>query len=297
LTLKGQVTVSVVIPARDEAATIGTVVERLRAGTQQQHRLLKDLRLIDELVVIDCGSRDHTADVARTAGARVVDIREALPHIPVVLGKGEALWRGVAATSGDIVVFVDADLADIDSSWIAALVGPMLADDSVMFVKASYDRPTDPNGLGGGRVTELVARPLLSLHWPDAAAVQQPIGGEYAARRGLLESLPFACGYGVDFGLLVDTVTLHGIDAVAQVDLGSRRHRNRPTRELGRTAAEVWLAAAHRLGLNVPGQRDLLTQFARMDGLVQPVTVELVADERPALCEVDDRLNGSRGQH
>jgi glucosyl-3-phosphoglycerate synthase len=289
LTLKGSTTVSVVIPARDEAATIGTVVQHLRAGLQNA----AGQRLIDELVVVDCGSLDETASVARRAGAIVVDIHEVWPSIPVVLGKGEALWRGVAATSGDLVVFVDADLADVDTTWIAALIGPMLADDDVHLVKAAYDRPTDNHGLGGGRVTELVARPLLSLHWPDAAAVQQPIGGEYAARRTLLETLPFACGYGVDFGLLVDTVTRHGVDAVAQVDLGSRRHRNRPTRELGRTAAEVWLAAAHRLGIEVPGQRDVLTQFARMNGVVEPVAVELVSEERSALCDLDDKLNGS----
>jgi glucosyl-3-phosphoglycerate synthase len=291
LTLKGSTSISVVIPARDEAATIGTVVEHLRPGTVASD----GVRLIDELVVVDCGSLDDTARIARAAGATVVDIRDVLPNIPVALGKGEALWRGVAATSGDLVVFVDADLADVDTTWIAALIGPLLADDSVQLVKAAYDRPTDNYGLGGGRVTELVARPLLSLHWPDAAAVQQPIGGEYAARRSLLETLPFACGYGVDFGLLVDTVSRHGVDAVAQVDLGSRRHRNRPTHELGRTAAEVWLAAAHRLGIEVPGHRDVLTQFARIDGVVEPVAVELVSQERRALKEVDDRMNGPIG--
>lgn len=291
LTLKGSTTVSVVIPARDEAATIGAVVAHLLPGTLA----INGAALIDELLVVDCGSLDDTAAMARAAGATVVDIHDVLPNIPVALGKGEALWRGVAATSADLVVFVDADLADVDTTWIAALVGPLLADDTVQLVKAAYDRPTDSYGLGGGRVTELVARPLLSLHWPDAAAVQQPIGGEYAARRTLLESLPFACGYGVDFGLLVDTVSRHGVDAVAQVDLGSRRHRNRPTHELGRTAAEVWLAAAHRLGIEVPGHRDVLTQFARIDGVVEPVAVDLVSQERRALNEVDDRLNGPIG--
>ena len=272
-----------VIPARDEARTIEGVIARLRPALMPN---AAGIALVDELVVVDCGSTDDTAVRAAGSGAQVVDIREVLPEIPVVLGKGEALWRGLAATTGELVVFIDADLPDVESSWVAALVGPLLADDSIEFVKASYDRPTDDHGVGGGRVTELVARPLLSLHWPSASGVQQPIGGEYAARRSLLEQLPFACGYGVDFGLLVDAVDRCGIDAIAQVDLGTRRHRNRPTHELGRTAAEIWLAAAHRLNIEIAGDRDVLTQFARLDDHVEPVPVELVSQERPPLAQL-----------
>lgn len=279
-TLKGATSVCVLIPARDESATIDGVVTRLLPALQPDAH---GIRLVDDLVVVDCGSLDDTAARAVAAGARVVNVHDVLTDIPVVLGKGEALWRGLAATDADIVVFIDADLPDVDDTWIAALIGPMLADDSVQFVKAAYDRPTDEHGVGGGRVTELVARPLLSLHWPTAAGVQQPIGGEYAARRELLEQLNFACGYGVDFGLLVDTVQRCGIDAVAQVDLGVRRHRNRPTRQLGRTAAEIWLAAAHRLNIDIAGDRDVLTQFARFDDHVEPVTIDLVSQERPPL--------------
>ena len=283
-TLKRGTRVSVVIPARDEAATIEAVVASLVPALRADGGSLPPL--IDELVVIDCGSVDETAALALGAGARVVAVEAVLPEVPAVLGKGEALWRGVAATSGDLVVFVDADLVGVSAEWVAALIGPLLADDTVQLVKAAYDRPSDASGRGGGRVTELVARPLLSLHWPAAAGVQQPLGGEYAARRSLLEALPFACGYGVDFGLLVDTVTRWGIDAVAQVDLGVRHHRMRPTHELGRTSAEVWLAAVHRLGLPVEGSREVLTQFVRTDGLLTPDEVELVADERAPLAQV-----------
>ena len=174
-----------------------------------------------------------------------------LPTVPSVPGKGEALWRSLAATTGDIVVFVDADLLAFHSDYVTGLIGPLLTDPSVHFVKAMYDRPLADGAVvhagGGGRVTELVARPLLNLHWPQLAGFVQPLAGEYAARRHLLERLPFATGYGVEIGLLIDALNTAGLDAMAQVDLGERRHRHHDDLRLGRMAAEIWQTALARL--------------------------------------------------
>jgi glucosyl-3-phosphoglycerate synthase len=231
----------VVIPARDEAATIGEIVaaiRRLPAG------------LVRELVVVDSGSLDGTASVAAAAGARVVALSDVLPAHAPRPGKGEAMWRGLAATSAPLVVFVDGDLVDFDARLVAALVGPLLADPALAMVKGCYERvPSDPARpqSGGGRVTELMARPLIGAFWPALAGVLQPLGGEYSARRGLLERLPFRCGYGVELGLLVDTLRLAGAEAIGQVDLGVRVHRNSDLAALGRMAAEVLHTALDRL--------------------------------------------------
>ena len=243
---KGTRRVSVVIPARDEEATVATIVTSIR-----QHLVGGVAPLVDELVVMDSDSADGTAQVARAAGATVFATHEVLPDVPTVPGKGEAMWRGVAATSGDIVVFLDADLRSFTPDYVVGLLGPLLLDPSVHLVKAAYERPlVDGSGArlaGGGRVTELVARPLLNLHWPELAGVAQPLSGEYAIRRALIESLPIPCGYGVEFALLVDTAERLGIDAIAQVDLGERVHRHQDEQQLGRMAAQIWQVALDRL--------------------------------------------------
>ncbi|MEU3505200.1 glucosyl-3-phosphoglycerate synthase, partial [Streptomyces hundungensis] len=186
-------TVSVVLPALDEEATVGAIVATIR------RELMTDaVPLVDELVVVDSGSRDRTAEVAAAAGARVVHRDAILPRVPALPGKGEVLWRSLLVTSGDVVCFVDADLRDFDAGFVSGIVGPLLTDPDVAFVKAMYDRPFGTTAGQGGRVTELVARPLLNLHWPQLAGVVQPLGGEYAARRSLLERLPFPVGYGVE---------------------------------------------------------------------------------------------------
>ena len=284
---KGATTVSVVLPARDEAATVGAIVESIRTS-------LVDVPqpLVDELVVIDSFSGDDTAAVAAVAGARVVSLGEVLPHLPTVPGKGEALWRSLAATSGDVVVFVDADLLAFEASTVTGLVGPLLADPTLQLVKATYDRPLADGArvhpAGGGRVTELVARPLLNLHWPQLAGFVQPLAGEYAARRSLLERLPFPTGYGVELGLLVDALHLVGLSALAQVDLGERRHRHHDDQRLGRMAAEIWhtaLSRIHRDGPGVPEDPSLV-QFSR-DGDAQLWQVhDVTALERPPMATV-----------
>lgn len=260
-------TVSVVLPALDEEPTVGEIVRVIR------RELMERLPLVDELVVIDSGSADRTAELAAAAGARVVHRDDILPRLPAAAGKGEVLWRSLLVTSGEIVCFVDADLREFDPAFVSGIVGPLLTDPSIQLVKAMYDRPLETGGAvvpaGGGRVTELVARPLLNLHWPQLAGFVQPLGGEYAARRSLLERLPFPTGYGVELGLLVDALDRAGLDALAQVDVGVRHHRHQDGQALGRMAATIYRTAlerldrTHRLKATPDLVSPLLTQFTR----------------------------------
>jgi glucosyl-3-phosphoglycerate synthase len=270
--------VAVILPARNEAATVGEIVAAVRAHDGDG--------VVDEVIVVDSASSDATADLAAAAGARVV--RTGRP------GKGEAMWRGVAATEADVVVFLDADLERFDQRYVPALVGPLLADSSVAFVKGAYDR--DVNGdvtVGGGRVTELTARPLLAAFWPELGGIVQPLGGEYAGRRDLFERLPFRCGYGVDIGLLLDTAELLGVDAIAQVDLHERHHSHSDLQSLGLMAAEVLQTVVDRLISQGRVAADavastVLSQPVRdRDGFIH-LQHEVDVSERPPLVLVDD---------
>jgi glucosyl-3-phosphoglycerate synthase len=241
---KGSTTVAVVLPALDEEETVGGIVAEIR------RRFVAEGGgdgLVDELVVLDSGSGDRTGARAAAAGARVVHRDDVVPEVPAVAGKGEALWRSLAATTADVVVFVDADLRSFVPAYVTGLVGPLLAEPSLQLVKAAYERPVGADGVGGGRVTELVARPLLTLWWPELAGVAQPLGGEYAARRSLLERLPFPTGYGVELALLLDTWAAEGADAVGQVVLPQRLHRHHDDARLGLMAAELLQVALARL--------------------------------------------------
>jgi glucosyl-3-phosphoglycerate synthase len=287
------VTVSVVLPALNEAATLGPIVSAVRRD------LMETVPLVDELLVVDSGSSDGTAGVAAAAGARVVHVDDVFPEWEALPGKGEALWKGLAASSGDLVVFLDADLAEFDAGWVCGLLTPLLMEPEVQLVKAAYDRTLRrPNGTlaptGGGRVTELVARPLLSTHWPQLTGLAQPLAGEYAGRRSLLERLPFITGYGVELGMLVDTLELAGMDAIAQVDLGRRVHRNRDDEALGRTAAALQLTALARSGAthadtahsHADESLDLV-QFSRdAGGALEPRSTSMTLSERPPLITV-----------
>lgn len=294
---KGDQQVTVIIPARDEESTVGAIVTAIRAELMSGPQ-----PLVDDLVVVDSDSSDATARVAREAGARVVASTEVLPDIPTVAGKGEAMWRGLAATEGDVVVFLDADLRSFTPDYVVALLGPILSDSSVHLVKACYDRPlisdTGRRAMGGGRVTELVARPLLNLHWPELAGVAQPLAGEYAVRRDLIESLPIPCGYGVEFALLVDTAMLFGLDAVAQVDLGERLHRHQDDQRLGLMSAEIWQVALDRLDPRnvVPRPGDSIAEFTYgTDGVT--MTDHLVdVLVRPPLAHVRERSFRGTGE-
>ncbi|KOU30387.1 glucosyl-3-phosphoglycerate synthase [Streptomyces sp. WM6373] len=276
-------TVSVVLPALDEEATVGAIVEVIR------RELIEGLPvpLVDELVVIDSGSADRTAEVAAKAGARVVHRDEILPRIPALPGKGEVLWRSLLATTGDIVCFVDADLRDFSAAFVSGIVGPLLTDPGVQFVKAMYDRPLGDAPGQGGRVTELVARPLLNLHWPQLAGFVQPLGGEYAVRRSLLERLPFPVGYGVELGLLVDALHTVGLDALAQVDVGVRLHRHQDGQALGRMAAAIYRTAQVRLSRGHL-VRPELTQFERGPEGFVPRTYAVDTEERPPMRGVQE---------
>ncbi|TDC23715.1 glucosyl-3-phosphoglycerate synthase [Streptomyces sp. 8K308] len=278
--------ISVVLPALNEEATVGAIVEALRRD------LMERVPLIDELLVVDSGSTDRTSEAAAAAGAKVVHRDEILPRMPTVPGKGEVLWRSLMAASGEIICFVDADLREFDSTFVSGIVGPLLTDPDVQLVKAMYDRPLGDKPAGahqGGRVTELVARPLLNLHWPQLAGVVQPLGGEYAARRSLLERLPFPVGYGVELGLLIDTLNAAGLDALAQVDVGVRKHRHQDGQALGRMAAAIMRTAQCRLPGSVLPMRLDMTQFDRgEEGGFQPRTHLINAEERPPMSTIPE---------
>ncbi|MFB8213198.1 MULTISPECIES: glucosyl-3-phosphoglycerate synthase [Streptomyces] len=271
--------VSVVLPALNEEATVGAIVATIR------RELMEKVRLVDELVVIDSGSTDATAAVARAAGARVVHRDAILPRVPALPGKGEVLWRSLLVTSGEIVCFVDADLRDFSADFVSGTVGPLLTDPGVQFVKAMYDRPLGNAAGQGGRVTELVARPLLNLHWPQLAGFVQPLGGEYAVRRSLLERLPFPVGYGVELGLLVDALHTVGLDALGQVDVGVRVHRHQDGQALGRMAAAIYRTAQLRLSRGHL-VRPALTQFERGEDGFVPHTHAVDTEERPPMREI-----------
>lgn len=237
--------VSVVLPALNEERTVGPIVRCLREA------LVEAIPLVDEIVVIDPGSTDDTAAVARKEGARVVSEADVLPELGRVPGKGEALWKSLHVTDGDLLVFLDADVENIHPSFVYGLLGPLLTDPSVQYVKAFYERPLAERDrlrpTGGGRVTELVARPLINLWWPELAGLIQPLSGEYAGRRSVLDRVPFVSGYGVELGLLVDLLNLVGLNALAQVDLHRRVHRNQDAQALGRMSFGILQAALSRL--------------------------------------------------
>lgn len=278
-------TVSVVLPARNEQATIGPIVASIR------RRLMEESSLVDDLLVVDSGSADRTASIADDAGARVLNRAEILPWLPVEPGKGEVLWRSLFATSSEFVCFVDADLRDFDAAIVPALLGPMFADPCVSLVKAAYARPLALPGSAaadkGGRVTELVARPLLQLHWPQLAGIIQPLAGEYAARRSLLEKLAFPCGYGIEFAMLVDTARSQGVDSIAQVDVGVRRHSHQSDEDLGVMAAEIMHAAHRRLTGNGGKAGGVLTQFRYGEDGIRARARELQVTERPPARSLD----------
>lgn len=251
--LLGDVTVSVIIAARDEERTVGDVVSVVREA------LIERLDIVDELLVVDDGSADATALVAKRAGARVI---EAVPGskalgAPTGLGKGGAMWRGLKESTGELVVFLDADVTNTTPHFVTGLLGPLCVQHDLVLVKGFYQRPLQRGRTGGGRVTECTARPVLALCFPELANIHQPLAGETASRRSVLEGLSFDFGYGVEIGILIDIANQYGTHGISQVDLGVRTHRNRPLAELGPQAKEVLAAALVRArvtthGLSVP---------------------------------------------
>ncbi|WP_072806837.1 glucosyl-3-phosphoglycerate synthase [Rhodococcoides yunnanense] len=280
-------TVSVVLPALNEEATVAGVVHSIAPHVGG---------LVDELIVLDSGSVDATASEARRAGARVVGREEAVPELVPRPGKGEVLWRSLAVTTGDFVVFVDSDLLEPSPEFVPSLLGPLLLESNIRLVKGCYRRPLRADGVasrgGGGRVTELVARPLLSALRPELAGVLQPLGGEYAATRELLTSIPFAPGYGVEIGILLDTYHRHGTEGIGQVDLGVREHRNRPTSELAVMSRQIVATMFDRLGISDSGAS--LTLFGGGEDPFEPTVSELMTGDRPPMREIRPSVIGSR---
>ena len=282
---RGQHRVSVVLPARDEERTVGRLVRDLH------DRWIRHTPLVDELLVVDSDSTDATAAVARAAGADVVAAADVLPAHGSRPGKGEALWKSLAATTGDLVVFLDADLLGEVTHFVPGLLAPLLTDPQVDYVKGCYTRPLEVDGTsvpaGGGRVTELTARPLLNALWPELAGFVQPLGGEYAGRRSALERVPFVSGYGVEVGLLVDLLQLSGLTGLAQVDLGVRRHTSQEQEALGRMAGQVVSTVLARAG----GRSEaggLLTQFRHDGAGFVPHSTPVAVDERPPMATVPE---------
>ncbi|MFF0542883.1 glucosyl-3-phosphoglycerate synthase [Nocardia thailandica] len=269
-------TVSVVLPALNEERTVADVVASIRplVGT-----------LVDELIVLDSGSTDATRARALAAGATVVTREEAVPELDPVPGKGEVLWRSLACTTGDLIAFVDSDLIDPDPRFVPKLLGPLLTVAGTHLSKAYYRRPLRQgetvDATGGGRVTELVARPVLAALRPELAQVLQPLGGEYAGTRELLTAVPFAAGYGVEIGLLLDTHARLGMDAIAQVNLGVRTHRNRPLSDLGVMSRQILGTALRRCG--IPDSGAALTQFPLVDGEFVAHRTEVSLEDRPPM--------------
>lgn len=238
--------VSLVVPARNEAATVGDVVSKVRSA------LVETVALVDEIVVIDSDSTDDTYAIAADAGATVHRSAEIRPDLGTRPGKGEAMWKSLFVTAGELVVFMDADLVDWDTHFVPGLLGPLLTDPGVELVKGFYERPMRDGGVAvpfeGGRVTELVARPLIRLLFPELAGLHQPLAGEWAVRRSLFEQLHVPHEYAVELAALVDTQRARGLDAIAQVDLGVRAHRHQSLRDLSGMSTQILAAALARVG-------------------------------------------------
>lgn len=273
VSLKGSARVSLVVPARNEAGTVGDVVTRVREA------LVETVALVDEIVVIDSDSTDATARVAADAGASVFASAAIRPDLGSHPGKGEAMWKSLFVTRGDLIVFMDADLVEWDTHFVPGLLGPLLTSDASL-VKGFYERPGETGPLDGGRVTELVARPLIALEWPQLAGLVQPLAGEWAVRRSLFASLPVPTGYAVELAALIDTLSLLGVDAIAQVDLGRRGHRHQDLLDLGVMASQIVAAASRRLD-RFCGDSVALRQFQRSGEVIEPVERDVLAVERP----------------
>jgi glucosyl-3-phosphoglycerate synthase len=261
--------VSVCLPARECAGTVGGIVGELVA--------LREAGAIDEIVVVDAASADGTAAVAARAGARVLQEAELLPERGPVLGKGDAMWRTLSALEGELVCFLDADSEGFSAHFATGLIGPLVCEPGVSFVKAFYRRPLQGEADGGGRVNHLTARPALALFYPELAGVRQPLAGEVAARRELLEALPFATGYGVEIAMLIDAWRELGLDGLAQVDLDEHRNRHQPLSALAPMAQTVLATVVRRV-------RDE-GRLVDVEGI--PVELEAAPVERPPLATID----------
>jgi len=284
-------TISLCIPTLNEQATIAKEIVVFRSELQQRYPLL------DEIAVIDSGSTDQTLEVAATFGADTYLASDILPQMGPKCGKGENLWKAIYQLHGDIIVYIDADIKNIHPRFVYGLVAPLVYQPAIQYVKAFYDRPLASSGgvrpTGGGRVTEILIRPLFSLFFPELSLIIQPLSGEYAVRREVLEAIPFPIGYGVETSHLLDVYTRWGMGAFAQTDLDQRVHFNQPTMNLGRmafTILQTFLARAESLGVvsGLPELNHVLRQFQAYDEEYEAVEYEFVEEERPPMVTVPE---------
>ncbi len=286
---KSDYSISVCLPTLNVETTVGRILEVFRDELIQKHSL------IDELAIIDSGSRDKTVEIARELGATVYDDREILPHLEQASGKGEALWKSLYALKGDIIVWIDSDIRNIHPRFVYGLVGPLLEDAEIGYVKGFYRRPIRVAQVvrptGGGRVTELVSRPLINLYYPHLAGLIQPLSGEYAGRREVFDSVPFFTGYGVETCLNIDISEKFGMKSIAQVDLEVREHRNQPLDALSRMSFGILQAVFKHLaedGIIELRQSPSTTYHAIMseDGTfrIDPIVIEVIG--RPSMRDI-----------
>ncbi|MDD5676397.1 MAG: glucosyl-3-phosphoglycerate synthase [Kiritimatiellae bacterium] len=282
-------TISLCLPTFNEEKTIGKEITVLKS------ELMSRYPLVDEIAVMDSGSTDKTCEVARAFGAEAYLASDILPEAGARKGKGENLWKAIYQLKGDIIVYVDADINNIHARFAYGLIAPLLLKPEVKYVKAFYDRPlTVAKGMrvsGGGRVTEILIRPLFSLFFPDLTAIIQPLSGEYAARREVLESIPFPIGYGVETAHLIDVYRLWGLQAFAQTDLDQRIHRNQSTQALGKMAfgiLQTFLSRARSMGLvtKIPDPSQVLRQFQVRDNVYEQQESVFQEIERPPMLEI-----------
>jgi glucosyl-3-phosphoglycerate synthase len=283
--------ISLCLPTLNEEKTIGKEIVMFKSELMDRYPLL------DEIAVIDSGSTDKTCETAAAFGADVYLSADILPQYGEKKGKGENLWKAVYELTGDIIVYVDADIKNIHPRFAYGLVAPLIYRPEVHYVKAFYDRPLAfSQGVrpsGGGRVTEILVRPLFSLFFPDLTGLIQPLSGEYAVRREVLESIPFPIGYGVETSHLIDVYEKWGMDAIAQVDLDQRIHRNQETRDLGKMAFGIlraFLFRAEALGVigDLPELNTLLRQFQAHEETFEQIAYEIVEEERPPMIELPE---------
>jgi glucosyl-3-phosphoglycerate synthase len=296
---KQGVTVSLVLPTLDEEETVGPIVRRA------MREMMGRVPLIDEILVIDSASTDRTREIAEAEGARVVQHPDVLSRYGPFRGKGEALWKSLHETSGDIIVWADTDVRNWHPRFVYGTLGPLLHEPRLQYVKGYYQRPIVEGGVlkegGGGRVTELVARPLINLFYPELSGMIQPLSGEYAGRRALLESIPFFTGYAVEIGHLIDATERVGIEGLGQVDLERRVHRNQELEGLSRMSFVILQAVMKRLE-----ERRKARLFAEMGstmklprsgrGRLSLEVIELADQERPPMIRIPEYLERRRGQ-
>ncbi len=283
-------TISLCIPTLNEEKTIGKEIVIFRSELMQRYPLL------DEIAVIDSGSTDKTLEVAAAFGADTYLASEILADLPDKRGKGENLWKAIYQLKGDIIVYIDADIKNIHPRFVYGLLGPLIFRPEVKYVKAFYDRPLAfSQGIrpsGGGRVTEILIRPLFSLFFPELTAIVQPLSGEYAVRREVLEQIPFPIGYGVETSHLIDVYSRYDLNAFAQTDLDQRVHRNQPTRSLGKMAfgiLQTFLLRAQKLGVisGLPEISTILRQFQAQEEEFEMIAHTIVEEERPPMNTID----------